>query len=181
MSVEYSKYNKGELLHDKYLKIHDISEGSFGIVSLAKDVTNNNKLVAVKYITQLPNDQSDSEQEEENEENEDEDVARHNKINEDTDDDNDTELPQSRLKKKNAKKLISRSVILREAEQEIRVLQRIGQHPYITELYDSFDEFIIMEYCSRGDLYDAIRTNMVPVSTKDVVDSFLQLISAIGV
>ncbi|OWB61788.1 hypothetical protein B5S31_g2211 [[Candida] boidinii] len=179
MSVEYSKYNKGELLHDKYLKIHDISEGSFGIVSLAKDVTNNNKLVAVKYITQLPNDQSDSEQEEENEENEDEDVARHNKINEDTDDDNDTELPQSRLKKKNAKKLISRSVILREAEQEIRVLQRIGQHPYITELYDSFDEFIIMEYCSRGDLYDAIRTNMVPVSTKDVVDSFLQLISAV--
>ncbi|GMF08851.1 unnamed protein product [[Candida] boidinii] len=84
MSVEYSKYNKGELLHDKYLKIHDISEGSFGIVSLAKDVTNSNKLVAVKYITQLPNDQSDSEQEEENE---DEDATKYNKRHEDTDDD----------------------------------------------------------------------------------------------
>ncbi|OUM55602.1 hypothetical protein BVG19_g5170 [[Candida] boidinii] len=182
MSVEYSKYNKGELLHDKYLKIHDISEGSFGIVSLAKDVTNSNKLVAVKYITQLPNDQSDSEQEEENE---DEDATKYNKRHEDTDDDiaedngDDTEVPQSRLKMKNAKKFISRSVILKEAEQEIRVLQRIGQHPYITELYDSFDEFIVMEYCSRGDLYDAIRTNMVPVSTKDVIDSFLQLITAV--
>ncbi|KAM9886704.1 hypothetical protein OXX69_013651, partial [Metschnikowia pulcherrima] len=46
----YESYDRGELLHNRYSKVNDISEGSYGLVSLAKDTKNENVLVAVKYI-----------------------------------------------------------------------------------------------------------------------------------
>ena len=47
---QFERYDKGELLRDRYLKVNDISEGSYGLVSVAKDTRNNDCLVAVKFI-----------------------------------------------------------------------------------------------------------------------------------
>ena len=47
---EYTHYDKGLLLRDRYLKVADISQGSYGLVSVAKDVKKDNRLVAVKFI-----------------------------------------------------------------------------------------------------------------------------------
>ena len=48
-SLDYEIYKEGGILNDRYQKIEDISEGSYGFVSLAKDLKER-KLVAIKYI-----------------------------------------------------------------------------------------------------------------------------------
>ncbi|GMG20613.1 unnamed protein product [Ambrosiozyma monospora] len=55
----------------------------------------------------------------------------------------------------------------------------ISKHPNITGLLDHFDTYIVLEYCSRGDLHDAIQQGIAPISTRDVIDVYLQLISAV--
>ncbi|ODV93928.1 hypothetical protein PACTADRAFT_45444, partial [Pachysolen tannophilus NRRL Y-2460] len=132
MSIDYDNYNNGGLLADRYLKVEDISEGSYGIVSLAKDTKSNDRLVAVKYITQF---------------------VRNNDKNDD--------------------------LILEEAKQEIDILHKLNSHPHITTLYDSFDTYLILEYCSRGDMYEIIRSHSGPTSTSDVIDVMSQLIDAV--
>ena len=47
----YYKYLQGDLLNNRYLRVNSLNEGSFGVVSIAKDTLNGNKLVAVKYNT----------------------------------------------------------------------------------------------------------------------------------
>lgn len=49
MTEDYEVYKEGGLLRERYKKVDDISEGSYGYVSLAND-TQTKKLVAVKYI-----------------------------------------------------------------------------------------------------------------------------------
>ncbi|KAG7824950.1 hypothetical protein KL909_001242 [Ogataea angusta] len=65
MSFDYKAYIEGGLLNDRYLKVKDISEGSFGIVSLAKDVKDHNRLVALKYNTTCISDFTFAEEEDE--------------------------------------------------------------------------------------------------------------------
>jgi serine/threonine protein kinase len=71
------------------------------------------------------------------------------------------------------------SDVCEEALHEISIHEKLGHHKYIVEFIDCFDSFIILEYCSRGDLYEAIQADIGPSSTKDIVNVMLQLISAV--
>lgn len=71
------------------------------------------------------------------------------------------------------------SDVCEEALHEIAIHEKLGSHKYIIELVDCFNSFIILEYCSRGDLYEAIQAEDGPSSTRDIVNVMLQLISAV--
>ncbi|KAL6453370.1 KSP1 Serine/threonine-protein kinase KSP1 [Candida maltosa Xu316] len=47
---EYNQYDKGQLLRGRYVRLADLSQGSYGLVSVAKDTKVNDRLVAVKFI-----------------------------------------------------------------------------------------------------------------------------------
>lgn len=146
MTSAYELYKEGSLLNNRYLKEEDISEGSYGLVSLARD-TKRSRLVAVKYIFNL-----------------------------------DDEMP-SRVKSQDDK--YSQSIkrmnnnICEEALHEIKIHEKLGNHEYIVSFLDCFDSFIILEYCPRGDLYDAIKNGTGPTSTRDIINVTNQLISAV--
>ncbi|CDK24850.1 unnamed protein product [Kuraishia capsulata CBS 1993] len=171
MGLTYKDYRDGGLLQDRYLKIGDISEGSFGIVTLAQDTKSNDTLVAVKYITQDPSDfkfrhnQGAKEDEKEHSKKENSNVQ--------------PEVAETAEKSLKPNGAYNMSVVLKEARQEIETLKKLGSHPNITELYDSFDTYLVLEYCVRGDLYDAIRNGYGPGSTRDILDVVGQLINAV--
>ena len=56
-------------------------------------------------------------------------------------------------------------------------------HPNLVNLVSSFETdahvYLILEYCSQGDLYEAIRHGRGPLETEHVRDSMLQLIGAV--
>lgn len=66
-----------------------------------------------------------------------------------------------------------------EAMKEIDIYLKLGNHPNIAQLVDHFDNFLVLEYCERGDLYDLIRCDEGPKTTKDIVDVMIQLIDLI--
>jgi serine/threonine protein kinase len=146
MSLSYELYKEGGLLNGRYQKLEDISEGSYGIVSLAKDITRA-KLVAVKYIFKYQDDKSPTVESQ---------SRSVTNITEMMDDD-----------------------ICEEAIHEINIHQKLGFHENIISLVDCFESFIILEYCPRGDLYEAIKADIGPTSTRDIVNVVLQLISAV--
>lgn len=67
--------------------------------------------------------------------------------------------------------------------QELHYHSLLGQHPNIVNVRHSFETashlFIVLEYCSMGDLYEAIRLDRGPLETEHVRDFMLQLISAV--
>lgn len=69
--------------------------------------------------------------------------------------------------------------ICEEALHEIAIHEKLGIHPSIISFLDCFNSFIILEYCSRGDLYEAIKNDIGPTSTRDVVNVILQVIDAV--
>lgn len=148
MSSSYEVYKEGGLLAGRYQKLEDISEGAFGLVSLARDIKKS-KLVAVKYIFK------------------EEDV-----------DPEKSKKGDSKISKSLVSKKLTEGVC-QEAIYEIQIQEKIGFHPNIVSLLDYFDSFIILEYCSRGDLYEAIKADTGPSSTKDIVNVVLQLIDAV--
>ncbi|SCU95936.1 LAME_0F14158g1_1 [Lachancea meyersii CBS 8951] len=165
MSEDYDIYKEGGLLRGRYKKLDDISEGSYGYVSLAND-TKTKKLVAVKYI--FKSDSNDS---------------PHSSKNGSLDSEEDEKLNQL---KKHQKSMISEKVRSRlsknvcfEALYEVDIHTKVGKHKNITELFDFFDSFIIMEYCSGGDLYEAIRADLVPKKTKMITHIASQIMEAI--
>ncbi|ODQ81842.1 hypothetical protein BABINDRAFT_6484 [Babjeviella inositovora NRRL Y-12698] len=157
MLTEYKNYKAGGLLRGQYRKVSNISEGSYGIVTLAQDAKHDNRLVAVKYITENPNLSS----------------RDATKPKEDGSD-------GSRKQTNTSNKTRHYSYVLREAKHEIEILKIIGdKHPNITALYDHFDAYIVLEYCARGDLYEAIRLDVGPSATSDVIDVMCQLMDGI--
>lgn len=152
MSLDFQSFIKGGLLHDRYHWVEGINEGSFGIVTLAKDTKNNNRLVALKYNTYSADDFRSFEKKESIP------ACANGKI----------EHPE-----------LSKSYAVRETKQEVGMLRKVGKHPNIAQLLDTFDTYIVMEYISRGDLHDAIQYGIAPVSTRDVVDVFMQLVAAV--
>ena len=60
---------------------------------------------------------------------------------------------------------------------------RIGHHPNIVNLLHSFETkahiYLVLEYCSMGDLYEAIRTDRGPLETNKVREFMLQLVDAV--
>lgn len=47
-------------------------------------------------------------------------------------------------------------------------------------MYDTFDSCLVLEYCSRGDLYEAIQNNKGPSTSQDIKDVFLQILNALN-
>lgn len=149
MTLDYEVYKEGGILNDRYQKIEDISEGSYGFVSLAKDIQKK-QLVAVKHIFKM----------------EDKDGGG--------DDDDDGDCPEGDNKEDDRKS------ICYEAMCEIDIQTRLGdEHRNIVKLLDHFDSYIVLEYCSGGDLYEAIKGGLVPRKTKKITYILDQMIDAI--
>ena len=59
----------------------------------------------------------------------------------------------------------------------------LKHHPNLVNLISSFETeahvYLVLEYCSQGDLYEAIRHGRGPLETEHVRESMLQLISAL--
>ncbi|KAI1312092.1 kinase-like domain-containing protein [Xylaria venustula] len=61
---------------------------------------------------------------------------------------------------------------------------RLGEHPNIVNFVHSFETeahfYLVLEYCSRGDLYEAIRSGYGPLETEHVRQFMLQLVDAVS-
>jgi serine/threonine protein kinase len=71
-----------------------------------------------------------------------------------------------------------------ERSEELACHARLGSHPNIVNLIHSFETdahiYIVLEFCSRGDLYEAIRTGTGPLETEHVRQFMLQLVDAVA-
>ncbi|KAH8702519.1 putative serine/threonine protein kinase [Talaromyces proteolyticus] len=74
-------------------------------------------------------------------------------------------------------------VTIDERSEELNCHARLAYHPNIVNLIHSFETsshfYLVLEYCSMGDLYEAIRGNRGPLETEHVRDFMLQLIDAV--
>ncbi|KAH8821572.1 kinase-like domain-containing protein [Xylogone sp. PMI_703] len=127
----------GVLLDGRFETISPLNHGSFGMVFMARDTTND-ELVAIKCLT-----------------------------------------------KKSAVEDESELVFaVDEQSEELACHARLGSHPNIVNLIHSFETdahiYLVLEYCSRGDLYEAIRTSTGPLQTNNVREFMLQLIDAVA-
>ncbi|EEP79501.1 conserved hypothetical protein [Uncinocarpus reesii 1704] len=70
-----------------------------------------------------------------------------------------------------------------ERSEEMECHARLGYHPNTVNMIHSFETtshtFLVLEYCSMGDLYEAIRIDRGPLETEHVRDFMLQLVSAV--
>lgn len=70
-----------------------------------------------------------------------------------------------------------------ENSVELACHGRIGHHPNIVNLLHSFETkahiYLVLEYCSMGDLYEAIRLDRGPLETIKVREFMLQLVNAV--
>lgn len=162
----YERYNRGSLLNERYLKVEDISEGSYGLVSLAQDTKFDNKLVAVKYIFPADYDRSNRYKELWNK------TGRATSSPAKLRSNVDAEKPRGKASKLSA--------ATEESSREIKIHQILGLHPNITNLIDHFDSCLVLEYCPRGDLYEAIQSDFGPSTSQDIKDVFLQILNALS-
>lgn len=74
-------------------------------------------------------------------------------------------------------------VAVDDRSEELECHARLGYHPNIVNLIHSFETkshtFLVLEYCSNGDLYEAIRVNRGPLETEHVREFMLQLVDAV--
>jgi len=70
-----------------------------------------------------------------------------------------------------------------EGADELACHAILKYHPYLVNLVHSFETaahtYLVLEYCSQGDLYEAIRSERGPLETQHVRKFMLQLISAV--
>lgn len=70
-----------------------------------------------------------------------------------------------------------------DRSEELAIHARIGYHRNIVNLICSFDTsthvYLVLEFCSNGDLYEAIRLGKGPKETEHVRDFMLQLVDAV--
>jgi len=70
-----------------------------------------------------------------------------------------------------------------DRSEELEIHAHLGSHPNIVSLLDTFESehhtYLVIEFCSNGDLYEAIRLNRGPLETEHVRDFMMQLISAV--
>ncbi|OBA20100.1 kinase-like protein [Metschnikowia bicuspidata var. bicuspidata NRRL YB-4993] len=161
----YEKYDHGGLLKNRYSKVSDISEGSYGLVSLAKDQDNENALVAVKYIFPVNYKRQ----------------KQYSQLSNTTG--RATSSPaklRSNTGTSDSKKKVMISALCEESSKEFAIHQILGDHPNIPKLIDHFDSCLILEYCSKGDLYEAMQNDVGPTTSQDIKDVFDQILSAIA-
>jgi serine/threonine protein kinase len=87
------------------------------------------------------------------------------------------------LTKKSALTDCDNSFTVDERSEELACHAILGSHPNIVSLVDSFETethiYIVLEFCSRGDLYEAIRTGTGPMETEHVRQFMLELVNAV--
>lgn len=171
----YYDYLQGAALNGRYIRVKGLNEGSFGIVSIAKDIQNDNQLVAVKYNTGRLSDFETYQNEQKTKSH----VVDVRSVSLNSKTKSVIKSHTSYSNTENTDKDISKSIVLRETKQEIAMIKKVDSHPNITTLIDYFDTFMVLEYAPRGDLHDAIQLGIAPVATRDVIDVFMQLISAV--
>jgi len=70
-----------------------------------------------------------------------------------------------------------------EFNQELMFHDRLGSHPHIVDLLDTFETqdhvFLVLEFCEMGDLYEAISQDRGPLETEHVRAFMLQLVNAV--
>lgn len=70
-----------------------------------------------------------------------------------------------------------------DRSEELEIHARVGNHHHVVNLLDSFEtethNYIVLEYCSMGDLYEAIRQHKGPRQTDHVRDFMIQLVDSI--
>lgn len=163
---QYNRYDRGGLLKDRYLKVADISEGSYGLVSLAKDTKLSDKLVAVKFI--FPIDYKRTKQ-----------LKELSKTGRATSSPaklrSNAAAPESQHSESSTLK-----ALYEETNKEIRIHQILGAHDNITNLVDYFDSYLVLEYCSRGDLYETVQNGLGPSTSQDIKDVFSQILDALA-
>jgi len=71
-----------------------------------------------------------------------------------------------------------------ERSEELFAHRRLGAHPNIVNAVHSFETdahiYLVLEYCSRGDLYEAIRMGSGPLETEHVRQFMLELVDAVS-
>jgi len=130
------KFYDGVVLDGRFETLSPLNHGSFGMVFMAKDLTNN-EMVAIKCLT-----------------------------------------------KRSASGDSDSSFAIDEQSEELACHARLGSHPNIVNLIHSFETeahvYLVLEYCARGDLYEAIRTGTGPLETEHVRRFMLQLVDAVA-
>ncbi|KAI9721503.1 MAG: hypothetical protein M1812_002265 [Candelaria pacifica] len=70
-----------------------------------------------------------------------------------------------------------------ERSEELACHARLGSHPNIVNLLHSFETeahiYLVLEFCSMGDLYEAIRLGRGPLETENVRDFMAQFLDAV--
>ncbi|PSN60297.1 kinase-like protein [Corynespora cassiicola Philippines] len=70
-----------------------------------------------------------------------------------------------------------------ERSEELGIHLRLGSNDNVVNLLQSFETqthiYLVLEFCSNGDLYEAIRLGKGPLETEHVRDFMLQLVGAI--
>jgi len=88
------------------------------------------------------------------------------------------------LTKKSATAESDSSFAVDERSEELACHAQLGSHANIVNLIHSFETeahiYIVLEFCSRGDLYEAIRTGTGPLETEHVRKFMLQLVDAVA-
>ncbi|KKA27153.1 hypothetical protein TD95_000377 [Thielaviopsis punctulata] len=73
--------------------------------------------------------------------------------------------------------------LIDEKSEELDIHTRLGKHPGIVHLLDSFETsshiYLVLEFCERGDLYEAIRSDYCPSETEQIRRFMLQIVDAV--
>ncbi|SPN98325.1 related to serine/threonine-specific kinase KSP1 [Cephalotrichum gorgonifer] len=71
-----------------------------------------------------------------------------------------------------------------DKSEEFSLHSRLGSHPNIVNLLRSFETdshtFLVLEFCERGDLYEAIREGRGPLETEHVRQTMLEIVDAVS-
>jgi serine/threonine protein kinase len=75
------------------------------------------------------------------------------------------------------------SLAVDDRSEELAIHSRLANHPNIVNLIADMDtpnhQYMVLELCTNGDLYEAIRAGKGPLETENVRDLMLQLVSAV--
>ncbi len=70
-----------------------------------------------------------------------------------------------------------------DKSEELVLHRRLGRHANIVNLVESFETeshvYLVLEFCSRGDLYEAIRNGQGPLETEHVRSFMVELVDAV--
>jgi serine/threonine protein kinase len=71
-----------------------------------------------------------------------------------------------------------------DQSEELVLHGQLGLHPNIVNLIESFETdahiYLVLEFCPRGDLYEAIRSGHGPLETEHVRRFMLELVDAVA-